>query len=54
MTRIVRRTLLKTLSVISLGSLLPFMGHTSTIDEKPDNKMETLNLKMKQLLPNKN
>ncbi len=34
MTRIVRRTLLKTLSGISLGSLLPFMGHTYTIVNK--------------------
>jgi hypothetical protein len=42
MNKIVRRTMLKRLSGISLGSLLPFMGHTSTIGEKSDIKIETL------------
>lgn len=41
MTKIVRRTMLKTLSGISLGSLLPFAGHTSGIEKKYSNKVET-------------
>lgn len=42
MTKIVRRSMLKTLGGISLGSLFPFIGHTSNSVEKSDNKFETI------------
>lgn len=41
MTKIVRRTMLKTLSGISLASFLPFRGYTSAIDERNVNEVET-------------
>ena len=42
MTKIVRRTMLKTLSGITLGSLLPVFGQASNGDKKSDKKIKTI------------